>query len=130
MNFLFLNNIYLILRTIKLGLEMKETDYPRIYVNFDENTITINFKPDIEDEPWSKAISWNDIVQICFKSYDYGAPHFLYIKIKNSDEKFIIGITDQGGTQLWKEIQRRGLVSVNKAKIVESTWNEYNCWPE
>lgn len=70
-----------------------------------------------------KKITWEKIMKICCKSYDYGAPNFLYITLQDEEERCIIPITERGGEEFWGEVKHRGLFDQKMALIAEATWN-------
>ena len=111
---------------------MKETDWPRISVTFSEETIDVQFRSDREGEDgWDKQIKWADIFRISYKTYDCGAPDFVYIHLDEGfDAEAIVPMTETGGEGLWKEIQARGLVSENEALIAQRSENEITSWPK
>jgi hypothetical protein len=112
---------------------MKETDYPQISVSFTEEEFTIVFTADDEVESsWSKTFEWVDINRICLKTYDYGAPHFLYIEIPNVEEDIIVPITKTGGEAFLEELINRRLVTRNQIDITLANLKSVHikCWPD
>jgi hypothetical protein len=108
---------------------MKETDHPWISISFDETEIIIKYAAS-DYENYVKKLKWGWIVRICYKSYDDGAPDFLYVSLKNKDEKYIIPITEKGGNDFWEEVKNRGLFDQKLAIIAEESWNQIFCWPD
>lgn len=109
---------------------MKETDHPHIKVDFNGEVITVRFRSN-DEEDWDKEIKWADIVRVCYKTYDYGAPDFLYIHTDDGhDAEAIVPVTDTGGDVLWKEIQERKFFDWSKIKNWDKRENSINCYPE
>ncbi len=108
---------------------MRETDYRFVSISFDESNIVIKHeKSGIES--YIKKFNWEMITKICYKSYDFGAPNFLYISLKNKDENYIIPITEKGGTDFWKEVKYRGLFDQKLAIIAEGSYNQIFGWSD
>ncbi len=108
---------------------MKETDHPWIEVLFDENEFIVQYEKPEEDN-WTKTFSWKNIIKICYKSYDYGAPDFLYIFFEKNNNKCTIPIHENGGEDFWEEVKRRKLFNPQYAITADtSAYSEYNCWP-
>lgn len=108
---------------------MKETDHSWISISFNDSDINIEYDSP-NAEKWVKKISWNDITRICYKSYDYGAPDFLYLSLENSEEQYIIPLTEKGGKTFWEEVRIRGMFDQKLAIIAEGSWNKIICWPD
>lgn len=107
---------------------MKEIDHPWIKVLFDENEFVLKYENPEEDN-WIKTFSWKDIVKICFKSYDYGAPNFLYIFFEDNNYNCIIPIHENGGEDFWVEIKNRKLFNPKYAITADTSVSQYHCWP-
>ena len=110
---------------------MQETDHPYISVSFSEESIKVIFK---RENKIVKNIKWNEIKRIFYKTYDYGAPDFIYLSLDNfplkKGNKVIIPVTETGGEALWEEIKKRGLFDQNLAVHAEMSENEITSWPE
>ena len=110
---------------------MKETDYPQISVSFTEVDFSIQFSSKKQEEiSWTKTFKWNDINRICLKSYDYGAPHFLYITIPKVEDNIIVPITETGGEEFLEEVIKRKYVTKNEIDIALAKLGSVNieCW--
>ena len=107
---------------------MKETDHPWIKVLFDENEFVVHYE-NPEDDNWIKTYFWNKIVKICFKSYDYGAPDFLYIFFEDNNDNCIIPIQENGDDDFWVEVKRRKLFNPKYAITADTSVSQYHCWP-
>ncbi len=108
---------------------MKETDHPWIKVSFDEQQFIVEYE-DLEGKNWVQTFQWSTITKICFKSYDYSAPHFLYIFFSDNEMKCIIPIHENGGEAFWAEVKKRKLFDPRNAIVADTSIPEYNCWPD
>lgn len=108
---------------------MRETDHPWIHVIFNALEITMVFDSP-KAENWERKFKWDNVTKICYKSYDYGAPNFLYISLSDETEKIILPIDDKGGDSFWEEVKRRGLFDIGRALKAEGSWNTIDCWPD
>ncbi|MFW9920728.1 MAG: hypothetical protein ACFFED_14080 [Candidatus Thorarchaeota archaeon] len=108
-------------------MKTKETDWSYITVRYDENTFTIEF--DNDKEHWEKSYQWTSISRVCFKSYDYGAPHFCYLYFSDSPDEIIMPVEEQAGcVAFWNELKAKGLFDPSKEKYAEySSIPEFNC---
>ena len=106
---------------------MKETDHPWINVLFDKDEFVVKYENPDQDN-WIKTFYWKDIIKICFKSYDYGAPNFLHIFFENNNS-CIIPIHENGGEDFWKEVKRRKLFDPRYAITADTSVSQYHCYP-
>ncbi len=109
-------------------MKTKETDWPHITVSHDDNSFTIFFDKGGE-EKWEKSYSWDSISKVCFKSYDYGAPHFCYLFFSDSPDEIILPVESQEGVvAFWEELKSKNLFDPNKQKYAQySSRPEFNC---
>ena len=109
-------------------MKTKETDWQHITVTHDENSFTIIFDKEGK-ENWTKSYSWDSISKVCFKSYDYGAPHFCYLYFKDTPDEIIIPVESQDGcVEFWDELKVKGLFPLGKEKFAQySSRPEFNC---
>ena len=108
---------------------MKETDHPWIRVEFTENEFTVYYdKP--EEEKWVKKCYWKDIIKVCFKSYDFGAPNFAYVFFGSNDDSCIIPIYGDSNEKFWKEIKNRKLFNPSYEIHADTSQSQYHCWPK
>jgi len=108
-------------------MKTKETDWSCIIVTFDENSFTVSFSKE-GGENWEKSYSWDSISKVCFKSYDYGAPHFCYLFFNDSSDEIILPVeTQKGCAEFWKEMKAKGLFDPNKEKHAQYSTPEFNC---
>jgi hypothetical protein len=109
-------------------MKTKETDWPNITVRFDEKSFSILFEKEGE-ENWEKTYSWDSISKVCFKSYDYGAPHFCYLFFSDNPDEIILPVEEQEGCpEFWNELKAKGLFDPNKEKFAQySSRPEFNC---
>jgi hypothetical protein len=108
-------------------MKIKETKWPHLTVTHDENSFTVKF--DKEGEKWERSYSWDSISKVCFKSYDYGAPHFCYLFFSDSSDELILPVEEQEGVvAFWEALKAKGLFDPNKEKFAESSSRpEFNC---
>ena len=108
-------------------MKTKETDWAAITVTHDENSFTIFFD-NMEDEKWQKTYTWDSISKVCFKSYDYGAPHFCYLFFNDSPDEIILPVEEQEGVvAFWEELKKKGLFDPSKEKFAQYSTPEFNC---
>ena len=109
-------------------MKTKETDWSSITVTHDENSFTVLFNEE-GGERWERSYSWNSLRQVCFKSYDYGAPHFCYLYFSDNPDEIIIPVEEQAGcVEFWEALKAKGLFPANKEKYAEySSHPEFNC---
>ncbi|MHA1989492.1 MAG: hypothetical protein ACW98A_00915 [Candidatus Hodarchaeales archaeon] len=113
-------------------MTMKETDHPYISVTFTEDDITIVLgRP--EEERIIEKVPWSSIRKIFYKSYDYGAPNYLFLSLDefplNKGMKYLVSITENGGKALWEEIKLRNLFDQGLAINTEASMNRIYSWP-
>jgi hypothetical protein len=108
---------------------MKETDHPWIRVTFNENDFSVYYDKS-EEDGWVKTYNWKDILKICFKSYDYGAPNFAYVFFRSSDDTCIIPIHGNDNENFWQEIKNRGLFNASYEIHADTSQSQYHCWPK
>ncbi len=108
-------------------MNTKETDWSYITVSHDEKSFTVRFN-DTEDR-WERSYLWDSIKRVCFKSYDYGAPHFCYLYFHENPDEIIIPVEEQEGVvAFWEELKAKGLFPSDKEKFAQySSHPEFNC---
>ncbi|MBN1331117.1 MAG: hypothetical protein JXA54_16715 [Candidatus Heimdallarchaeota archaeon] len=107
---------------------MKETDWPNVSVSYNEETFTILYNKQGE-ENWKKSYTWKALTKVCFKSYDYGAPHFCYLYFKDNSDEIILPVEENDTcVAFWKELKKRGMFDPNKEIVAQySSRPEFNC---
>jgi hypothetical protein len=110
-------------------MNTKETDWPYITAKFDDTSFTIMFNNEETKENWDKTYLWDSIRKVCFKSYDYGAPHFCYLYFKDNSDEIIIPVESQDGVvEFWEELKEKGLFDRSMEKYAQySSQPEFNC---
>lgn len=109
-------------------MKTKETDWAAMTITHNENSFTIFFD-NKEDEKWEKTYSWDSISKVCFKSYDYGAPHFCYLFFSDSSDEIILPVEEQeGAVAFWEKLKAKGLFDPSKERYAQySSSPEFNC---
>ena len=108
-------------------MKTKETDWSFITIGFDENSFTIIFDKEGE-EKWKKSYTWDSITKVCFKSYDYGAPHFCYLYFNDKPDEIIVPVESQDGCpEFWSELKAKRLFDPTKEKHAQHSTPEFNC---
>ncbi len=108
-------------------MNTKETDWSYITVNHDERSFTVMF--DNDEEKWERSYPWTSISRVCFKSYDYGAPHFCYLYFNDNPDEIILPVEEQDGVvDFWETLKAKGLFDSRKEKYAQySSMPEFNC---
>ena len=109
-------------------MRTKETDWSYITVTHNGDSFTVIFHED-RGESWKRTYSWNSISKVCFKSYDYGAPHFCYLYFSDNPDEIILPVEEQDGVvEFWETLKAKGLFPSSKEKFAEySAYPEFNC---
>ncbi|MBD3191006.1 MAG: hypothetical protein GF308_10200 [Candidatus Heimdallarchaeota archaeon] len=108
-------------------MKIKETDWPHVTVTFDTTTFTIIYEKE-GTERLEKSYTWDSVVKVCFKSYDYGAPHFCYLYFDNKPDEIILPVEGKEECVVfWEEVKARGLFDPAKEKHAQYSRPEFNC---
>lgn len=78
---------------------------------------------------WQKAVQWEIIQKVCFKSFDYGAPDFIYLFVVDEEGPYIIPISEGRDDPLWTEIKERGLFPSRLEIKADTGLSQFHCWP-
>ena len=106
---------------------MREPDHPWILFTLNETEFTVVIdKP--EKDKRVKTYDWSDISNVCFKSYDYGAPNFFYVFSESNDDICIIPIHGDSNDKFWKEIYNRKLFNPCYEIHADTSQIQYHCW--
>jgi hypothetical protein len=109
-------------------MKMKETDWEKVLVKFDEKTFSIRIHEN-DKVIFENQYNWNSITRVCYKSYDYGAPDFCYLYFNNSGDEIILPTESKEDCEaFWKKLKEKGLFPSIKEKHAQySSQPEFNC---
>ncbi|HEY9627322.1 MAG TPA: HEAT repeat domain-containing protein [Coleofasciculaceae cyanobacterium] len=97
-------------------------------VGFDERAIALQVSPP-NGIAWEETISWERIIQVCFKTGDWMESDEIYLFTDERPESYVIPTEAEGGSALWSEILARKLFDAEMAIQAATTNHELFCSP-
>ncbi|HEY9620691.1 MAG TPA: hypothetical protein V6C78_09995 [Crinalium sp.] len=97
-------------------------------VSFDDRAISLQVSPP-NGIAWEEIISWERIIQVCFKTGDWMESDEIYLFTDERPESYVIPTEAAGGRALWSEILARKLFDAEMAIQAATTTHKLFCSP-